>query len=83
MGEALKDAPRTPFRIPPGLRLVRVNPATGQLAQPGDRPVIMEAFRPGTEPGADDARPTAGGMAPVGGGAAQPASTSGVGGGIY
>ncbi len=50
MGEALKDAPKTPFRIPPGLRLVRINPETGQIARPGEK-VIMEAFRPGTEPG--------------------------------
>jgi penicillin-binding protein 1A len=90
MGEALKDAPRTPFRIPPGLRLVRVNPASGQLAQPGDK-VIIEAFRPGTEPGADEARPAlsggaAGGTGAIGsgsGGGAQPTSTSTVGGGIY
>lgn len=54
MGEALKDAPKTPFRIPAGIRLVRVSPETGQLARPGERPVILEAFRPGTEPGATE-----------------------------
>jgi penicillin-binding protein 1A len=50
MAAALKDKPATPFRIPPGIRLVRVNATTGRLAQPGDRRVILEAFRPGTEP---------------------------------
>jgi penicillin-binding protein 1A len=50
MAAALKDKPAIPFRIPPGIRLVRVNAATGQLAQPGDKTVIYEAFKPGTEP---------------------------------
>jgi penicillin-binding protein 1A len=50
MAAALKDKPVTPFRIPPGIRLVRVNAATGQLARPGDKGVIYEAFKPGTEP---------------------------------
>ena len=52
MEAALKDKPAIPFRIPPGIRLVRVNPATGRLAGAGDRNVIWEAFKPGTEPGA-------------------------------
>jgi penicillin-binding protein 1A len=50
MMAALKNAPATPFRVPPGIRLVRVNYMTGQRAQPGDEKVIWEAFRPGTEP---------------------------------
>ncbi|WP_372398285.1 penicillin-binding protein 1A [Azospirillum sp. HJ39] len=53
MQVALKDKPATPFRVPPGLRLVRVNPANGQLAQPGDGRAIWEAFLPGTEPNPD------------------------------
>jgi penicillin-binding protein 1A len=51
--EALKNKPAVPFRIPSGVRLVRVDPATGRLAEPGDRRAIMEAFKPGTEPGAN------------------------------
>jgi len=47
---ALKDKPAIPFRIPPGIRLVRVNSASGQLARPGDKSVILEAFKPGTIP---------------------------------
>jgi penicillin-binding protein 1A len=50
IAEALKGQPNVPFRIPSGLRLVRVNYKTGQRAQPGDAPVITEAFKPGTEP---------------------------------
>ena len=50
MADALADKPATPFRIPPGILLVRVNPTTGQLARPGDKGVIYEAFKPGTEP---------------------------------
>ena len=50
MAEALKDKPAIPFRIPPGIALVRVNATTGQLARAGDRNVIYEAFKPGTEP---------------------------------
>ncbi len=50
MAEALKDQPSIPFRIPPGIRLVRVNAATGQLAQPGEGNVILEAFKPGSVP---------------------------------
>ena len=46
---ALADKPALPFRIPPGLRLVRVNPRTGAPAAPGER-AIFEAFKPGTEP---------------------------------
>jgi penicillin-binding protein 1A len=50
MAAALKDKPAIPFRIPPGIRLVRVDAATGQLPRPGDKNVIYEAFKPGTEP---------------------------------
>ncbi|HSR55258.1 MAG TPA: penicillin-binding transpeptidase domain-containing protein, partial [Alphaproteobacteria bacterium] len=50
MAGALKDEPATPFRIPPGIRLVRVQAQTGRLAEPGDRRVILEAFKPGSEP---------------------------------
>jgi penicillin-binding protein 1A len=53
MAAALKDQPATEFRIPPGIRLVRVNAATGLPARPGDRTVIYEAFKPGTEPTGD------------------------------
>jgi penicillin-binding protein 1A len=50
MEQALADRPAIPFRIPDGIRLVRVNADTGVVAGPGDRSVILEAFKPGTEP---------------------------------
>ena len=50
MEEALKLIPPRPFRVPPGVRLVRVSRSSGLMAQPGDRDVILEAFKPGTEP---------------------------------
>jgi penicillin-binding protein 1A len=49
MAAALKDKPGVAFRIPPGVRLVRVDPKSGQPARPGDRNVIWEAYKPGTE----------------------------------
>lgn len=49
MKEALKDKPNIPFRVPSTVQLVRVNAATGKPAEPGDKNVIMEAFRQGTD----------------------------------
>ncbi len=49
---ALKDAPATEFRTPPGLRMYRVSTTTG-LPAGGGEPAIWEAYRPGTEPGQD------------------------------
>jgi len=46
----LENYPVAPFRVPEGVRLVPINHVTGEpgiLGQPG---VILEAFRPGTEP---------------------------------
>jgi penicillin-binding protein 1A len=47
---ALKDAPATAFRTPPGMRLYRVSAATG-LPVGANQPAIYEAYKPGTEPG--------------------------------
>jgi penicillin-binding protein 1A len=51
---ALKGVPAVPFRIPEGLRMVKLNPRSGQLADPTDPHAIWEAFLPGTEPGEND-----------------------------
>ncbi|MBT5457523.1 MAG: penicillin-binding protein, partial [Rhodospirillaceae bacterium] len=56
MAEALRDEPPIPFRIPSGIRLVRVNSKTGKRAIRGDRRVILEAFKVGTEPKVSDVR---------------------------
>ncbi|MEL7230904.1 MAG: penicillin-binding transpeptidase domain-containing protein, partial [Pseudomonadota bacterium] len=51
MQRALEDEPALPFRIPPGVRLVEVDHITGQLPTLQSDEIILEAFRPGTEPG--------------------------------
>lgn len=43
--EAFKGLAVTPFKIPPGVRLVRVHPATGLPASAKDTHTIFEAFR--------------------------------------
>jgi penicillin-binding protein 1A len=53
MKMALADKKAVPFRIPPGIKLVRVNLRTGLRAQPGDPDTVLEAFKPYEEP--DDA----------------------------
>jgi penicillin-binding protein 1A len=66
MEAALKDQPAIPFRVPPGIRLVRVNPANGQLASASERGSILEAFKPGTEPtGRDSVLDGSGGADPL------------------
>ncbi|WP_137390543.1 penicillin-binding protein 1A [Rhodoligotrophos defluvii] len=47
---ALKDKPGIPFRIPPGVQLIPINPSNGQRAAYGDANVILEAFKPGEGP---------------------------------
>jgi penicillin-binding protein 1A len=46
---ALADKSAAPFRVPPGLKLVRVDPKSGTRAGPGTAS-ILEAFKPGTAP---------------------------------
>lgn len=51
MQMALKEKPATPFRVPPGIKLIRVNASTGLRAGSGEGGgVIVEAFKPGTGP---------------------------------
>lgn len=50
MAGALAGQPPTPFRVPPGIMLVRIDADTGLLPGPASREVIVEAFLPGTEP---------------------------------
>ncbi|MGH6770359.1 MAG: penicillin-binding protein 1A [Xanthobacteraceae bacterium] len=49
MKVALADKPAVPFRVPAGIKLIRVNPRTGMRAGPGEA-AILEAFKPGTAP---------------------------------
>ena len=79
MAEALKDQPEIPFRAPPGIMHVRINPETGTLARPGDKNVILEVFKPGTEP-TETSRVIDGGYAAgwSGGGSSSDAGATGV-----
>ena len=48
---ALADKPAVPFRVPAGIKLIRVDAKTGMRAGPGDSgKTILEAFKPGTAP---------------------------------
>ena len=47
---ALADRPAVPFRVPPGIKLIRIDPKSGLRAGPGSRRAILEAFKPGTAP---------------------------------
>ncbi|KAA2238155.1 penicillin-binding protein 1A [Salinarimonas soli] len=49
MAAALKDKPATPFRVPPGVKLIRISAASG-LRAGGESGTILEAFKPGTAP---------------------------------
>jgi penicillin-binding protein 1A len=51
MKQALADKPPTPFRVPPGIKLVRVSVGSGLRAGGGEGSgTILEAFKPGTGP---------------------------------
>jgi penicillin-binding protein 1A len=50
MKAALADKPDIPFRAPAGIKFVRIDRMTGQRASAGSDNVILEAFKPGTEP---------------------------------
>ena len=48
---ALADKPPTPFKVPPGIRLVRIDAKSGMRPAPGDGGrTVLEAFKPGTAP---------------------------------
>jgi penicillin-binding protein 1A len=49
MKVALADKPGVPFKVPPGIKLIRIDPKSGLRAGPGQASLI-EAFKPGTAP---------------------------------
>lgn len=49
MKKILKDKPAKPFRIPPGIKLVRVDVSTGKPIQGNGKGVIFEAFKAETD----------------------------------
>ena len=50
MSAALADKPPTPFRVPSGIKLIRVSTSSGLRAGADDKGGIVEAFKPGTAP---------------------------------
>jgi penicillin-binding protein 1A len=50
VAHVLANEPAIPFRTPPGIRMVRVDAATGRLTSAGNPRMILEAFKPGTAP---------------------------------
>jgi penicillin-binding protein 1A len=83
MSEAMKGKPALPFRVPPGLRMVRVDATTGALTGPTNKNAIWEAFVPDTEPQEGAHRPildgSVTGEAANGVGAQAPAGANGSG----
>jgi penicillin-binding protein 1A len=51
MKAAIGDQPAIPFRIPQGIRMVRVDLHSGRRADYGGVGTVLEAFKNGTEPG--------------------------------
>lgn len=47
---ALADKPAVPFRVPAGIKLIRIDPKSGMRISPGSGGGILEAFKPGTAP---------------------------------
>lgn len=84
---ALADKPDAPFRVPPGIKLIRVSASTGLRANEGN--TILEPFKPGTAPpdgyslvgGGDWQGGGAIGVGPGGGGPSR--SVGGGSGGLY
>jgi penicillin-binding protein 1A len=50
MKMALADKPAVPFRVPAGIKLIRIDARSGMRAGGSDGRVILEAFKPGTAP---------------------------------
>jgi penicillin-binding protein 1A len=50
MKASLADKAGAPFRVPPGIKLIRVDAKTGVRAGPDTAKAILEAFKPGTAP---------------------------------
>ena len=47
---ALAEKPAVPFRVPPGIKLIRIDPKSGTRIAAGSAGGLLEAFKPGTAP---------------------------------
>jgi len=77
--QALADKPPVPFRVPPGLKFVRVDLKTGLRVTPGEgaQQTMQEGFKPGEEP--DDPSSAMGVSAAQSGAAGGPATPTQIG----
>ena len=50
MKVALAEKPAAPFRVPAGLKLIRIDPKSGTRIAAGSPGGLLEAFKPGTAP---------------------------------
>jgi len=50
MRNALNKKTDIPFRRPPGIKLIKVNPKTGLMVSSNSKKYILEAFKPGQLP---------------------------------
>ncbi|MEQ9798029.1 PBP1A family penicillin-binding protein [Parvibaculum sp.] len=60
MQRAVGNKPAIPFRVPPGISLVKINAKTGQLANGEGSGIILEAFKQGSEPRLTSSAPSVG-----------------------
>jgi penicillin-binding protein 1A len=67
MKEALAGKPNLQFRVPPGIKFIRVNSSTGQRTSAGDPQAILEPFKPNTAPPESYNFGTSAGIGPSGG----------------
>ena len=65
MQMALAGQPATPFRVPPGIKLVRVDAQTGLRATATTEKTILEAFKPNEDAPDGNAYVTLPGAAPI------------------
>jgi penicillin-binding protein 1A len=79
MAGALKDKPDVKFRVPPQMKIVRVNRASGLRAGPGEE-AILEAFKPNSGPPDTFVNPSAGTTRNGGGAGSARAVSTGTGG---
>ncbi len=82
MESALVGKLPVPFKVPPGLRMVRIDAVSAQPTSSSDPAAIWAAFLPGTEPGSDHPLPPGADVLTNAGSQNVPSATTGTG-GIY
>ena len=83
MQRALDGEPAIPFRVPPGINLVRMDLDTGRPADSSSEAVVLEAFKTGNGPSGERRVLDAGAPGGDGGDGGGPARDGGGTGGLY